>query len=83
MSMSLCPNHGHVSQVLHGTYISALALFPNAPDGGYGANDAPTGALVRRDPRRMKFLITSNVGLGGILNGNLVDKPLFERYKMV
>ena len=63
MSMSLCPNHGHVSQVLHGTYISALALFPNAPFGGYGANDAPTGALVRRDPRQMKFWSRQMLGL--------------------
>ena len=61
----LCPN-GHLViffQVLHGTDIGALALFPNAPHGGYGANDATAGALVCRDPWLMKFWQRQTVGL--------------------
>jgi len=62
MSMSKWP-FGHGFQVLHGTDIGALALFPNAPHGGYGANDATAGALVCRDPRLMKFWQRQTVGL--------------------
>lgn len=65
MSMSKWPfdPFGHGFQVLHGTDIGALALFPNAPHGGYGANDATAGALVCRDPRLMKFWQRQTVGL--------------------